>query len=277
MSAANVDLDAVRLLMEEAARTAILPHFRKLKTGDIDQKAGPHDVVTVADKASEEFLTPRLQALVPGSTVVGEEASSADESIMDALRRPGYAWLIDPIDGTANFAVGSQLFAVMVALVKDGDAVASWIYDPIRQITAMAEKGKGAVMREADGTIRKLSMPRPPSLAHISGAPNLRYGDRDFAARIAHRMDKTAGVMILRCAGQEYLAMLDGHFHYAVYNRAMPWDHTAGCLLVTEAGGIARRLDGSLYRAADKPWGSPLVVACGEDQWNWLKKDIFDA
>jgi fructose-1,6-bisphosphatase/inositol monophosphatase family enzyme len=273
----KIDMDAVRLLMEEAARTTILPHFRKLESKQIDQKAGPHDVVTVADKASEEFLTPRLQALIPGSTVVGEEASSGDESIMDALRRPGYAWLIDPIDGTANFAVGSQLFAVMVALVKDGDAVAAWIYDPIRNICAMAEKGKGAVMREADGSTRKLSMPKPPSLAHISGAPNLRYGDRDFAARIAHRMDKTAGVMILRCAGQEYLAMLDGHFHYAVYNRAMPWDHTAGCLLITEAGGIAKRLDGSLYRAADKPWGSPLVAACGEEQWNWLKKDIFDA
>jgi fructose-1,6-bisphosphatase/inositol monophosphatase family enzyme len=272
----QIDMDAVRLLMEEAARTTILPHFRKLKAGDVDQKAGPHDVVTVADKASEEFLTPRLQALIPGSTVVGEEASSTDEGIMDALRRPGYAWLIDPIDGTANFAVGSQLFAVMVALVKDGDAVAAWILDPIRGICATAEKGKGAVMREADGSTRKLSMPKPPSLAHISGAPNLRYGDRDFAARIAHRMDKTAGVMILRCAGQEYLAMLDGHFHYAVYNRAMPWDHTAGCLLISEAGGIVKRLDGNLYRAADKPWGSPLVAACGEEQWNWLKTGIFD-
>lgn len=273
----TVDLDRVRLLIEEAATTTILPHFRKLESKQIDQKAGPHDVVTVADKASEDFLTPRLRDLVPGSTVVGEEASSADESIMEALRRPGYAWLIDPIDGTANFAVGSQLFAVMVALVKDGDAIASWIHDPIRNITAMTEKGSGAYLREADGDVRKLKTPNPPSLAHISGAPNLRYGDRDFAARIAYRMDKTAGVMILRCAGQEYLAMLDGHFHYAVYNRAMPWDHTAGCLLLTEAGGIAKRLDGSLYRAADKPWGSPLVAACGEAQWNWLKKDIFDA
>lgn len=272
----QIDMDAVRLLMEEAARTTILPHFRKLEAKQIDQKAGPHDVVTVADKASEDFLTPRLQALLPGSTVVGEEASSADETIMDALRRPGYAWLIDPIDGTANFAVGNQLFAVMVALVKDGDAVAAWIYDPIRNICAMAQKGQGAVMREADGATRKVTMPKPPSLAHISGAPNLRYGDRDFAGRIAHRMDKTAGVMILRCAGQEYLAMLDGHFHYAIYNRAMPWDHTAGCLLITEAGGIAKRLDGSLYRAADRPFISPLLVACGEEQWGWLK-DLFAA
>ena len=83
----KVDMDAVRLLMEEAARTTILPHFRKLESKQIDQKAGPHDVVTVADKASEEFLTPRLQALIPGSTVVGaadgaegSPASGASES-----------------------------------------------------------------------------------------------------------------------------------------------------------------------------------------------------
>lgn len=195
---------------------------------------------------------------------------------MEALQRPGSTWLIDPVDGTANFAVGNALFAVMVALVHDGDAVASWIHDPVRRITAMAQKGEGAWMREADGSMRRLVTPKPASLAHLSGAPNIRYGDRDFAARIAHRIDRTAGVLILRCAGQEYMAIAEGHMHYAVYNRAMPWDHAAGCLLVSEAGGVGRRLDGSLYRAADKPWGSSLIPACGEEQWNWLKSGIFD-
>ena len=272
----SIDMDAVRQLIEEAAKVTITPRFRLLKREDVDLKTGPHDVVTIADKDAEAYLTPRLQALLPGSSVVGEEAVSGDEGIMEALRRPGSTWLIDPVDGTANFAVGNALFAVMVALVHDGDAVASWIHDPVRRITAMAQKGKGAWMHEADGSRRKLVTPKPASLAHLSGAPNIRYGEREFAARIAHRIDRTAGVLILRCAGQEYMAIAEGHMHYAVYNRAMPWDHAAGCLLISEAGGVARRLDGSLYRAADKPWGSSLIPACGEEQWNWLKTGLFD-
>lgn len=276
MSIPTIDMDAVRRLIEETARKTIMPRFRQLDRGEVGTKTGPHDLVTIADQEAEDFLTPRLRDLIPGSSVVGEEATSGDEGIMEALRRPGSTWVIDPVDGTANFAVGNALFAVMVALVHDGDAAAAWIHDPIRDITAMAQKGKGAVMREADGMERRLVMPKPASLAHLSGAPNIRYGDRDFAARIASRIDRTAGILILRCAGQEYLAMLEGHIHYAVYNRAMPWDHAAGCLLVSEAGGLAKRLDGSLYRAADKPWGAPLVPACGEEQWNWLKTGIFD-
>jgi fructose-1,6-bisphosphatase/inositol monophosphatase family enzyme len=271
-----VDMAAVNQLLVETAQQTILPYFRKLKAGEVDTKAGPHDVVTVADRAAEAWLEPRLKALIPDSVIVGEEAASADETIMDALRRPGAAWLIDPVDGTANFAVGSPLFAVMVTLVHDGEARASWIHDPIRGVTGMAQQGQGSWMLEAAGSTRKFVLPKPPSLAHVSGAPNIRYGDRDFAARIAHRMDRTAGVMILRCAGQEYLAIAEGQIHYALYNRALPWDHAAGCLLLTEAGGVAKRLDGSLYRAADKPWGSPLVVACGEDPWNWLKTGVFD-
>lgn len=271
-----VDVDAVTCLVIEAADVNVTPRFRELKIGEIDTKSGPHDLVTVADKEAEAWLTPRLTGLLPGSVVVGEEAASAEAGLMEALRQPGFCWLIDPVDGTANFAVGNPLFAVMVALVRDGDTVASWIHDPMQGRLALAIKGEGAWMLDASGRRRRLAMPKPPSLAHLSGAPNLRYGDRDFAARIAYRADKTAGILILRCAGQEYIAMAEGQMHYAVYNRALPWDHAPGTLLISEAGGVAKRLDGSLYRAADKPWGSPLVAACGEDQWNWLKTGIFD-
>ncbi len=89
MTMPQVDMDAVRMLIEDAARLTIMPRFRQLSTSEVDQKAGPHDVVTIADKESEAYLEPRLRALLPGSTVVGEEAVSGDEGIMEALRRPG--------------------------------------------------------------------------------------------------------------------------------------------------------------------------------------------
>lgn len=267
--------ETVDALLVEVARSVILPRFRQLQRHEIVTKTGPHDLVTIADREAELWLAPRLCSLLPGSDIVGEEATSADASRMQILEREGWAWLVDPVDGTANFATGNALFAVMVSLVRDGEAVMSWIHDPVRQVTATAMRGEGAWMREADGSRRRLACDQPPSLAHLAGAPNLRYGDRDFAARIAARLDRTSGVMVLRCAGQEYMALAEGQIHYAVYNRALPWDHAAGCLLIEEAGGVARRLDGSRYRAADRPWGSPLVVASGEDQWNWLKTGLF--
>src|SRR3546814_12545707 len=109
-----------------------MPRFRQLGRHEIDQKAGPHDMVTIADRESEEFLTPRLEALMAGSTVVGEEAVSADESIMEALLRPGPCWLIDPVAGSANCAVGTALFPVLDALGHGGDHGAGRTTDPGR-------------------------------------------------------------------------------------------------------------------------------------------------
>ena len=140
----------------------------------------------------------------------------------------------------------------------------------------MAEKGAGAWLREPDGEMQRLTMPQPPSLAHLSGVANFRMADRDLAARMAYRLDKIAGVLNLRCSGQEYPAMALGQIHWAIYGRNIPWDHAPGTLLISEAGGVARRLNGRLYRAGDPPGGSPLLTACGEDQWNWLKTGLFD-
>jgi fructose-1,6-bisphosphatase/inositol monophosphatase family enzyme len=280
------DIDAVGDLLRQAGREIIMPRFRRLSAADIREKSQA-DLVTVADEEAEAFLTPRLEALLPGSRTVGEEAVSADPALLSLLGEPGYHWVIDPIDGTASFAAGCALFACMVALVKDGDAVAGWILDPPTGRLFMAEQGAGAFLREPDGTLQRLRTADPPSLAHIAGVANFRMKDRDLAARLAYRLDKTAGVLNMRCSGQEYPAMALGQIHYGLYGRGIPWDHAPGALILTEAGGVVRRLNGVLYRAsdppmgsigrvADQPWGSPILAACGEEQWQWLKADIFD-
>jgi fructose-1,6-bisphosphatase/inositol monophosphatase family enzyme len=285
MSAA-IAMDAVGDLLLQAGRDIIMPRFRRLAADEVREKSQA-DLVTVADEEAEAFLTPRLEALLPGSRTLGEEAVGRNPALIGLLDEPGYHWAIDPIDGTASFATGCALFACMVALVKDGDAVASWILDPPAGRLYMAEKGAGAVLREPDGSLQRLRTADPPSLAHIAGVANFRMKDRELAARIAYRLDRTAGVLNMRCSGQEYPAMALGQIHYGIYGRCIPWDHAPGALLLTEAGGVVRRLDGTpyrasdppagaLHRAADKPWGSPMLAACGEGQWNWLKTGLFD-
>lgn len=282
----TLDIDAVGDLLLQAGREIIMPRFRRLAADEVREKSRA-DLVTIADEEAEAFLTPRLEALLPGSRTVGEEAVSANPALIERLGEPGYHWVIDPVDGTASFAAGCALFACMVALVKDGDAVAGWILDPPTGRLFMAETGSGAVLREPDGERVRLRTANPPSLAHIAGVANFRMKDRDLAARLAYRLDRTAGVLNMRCSGQEYPAMALGQIHYGLYGRGIPWDHAPGALILTEAGGVVRRLNGMLYRAsdppmgsigraADQPWGSPILAACGEEQWQWLKRDILD-
>jgi fructose-1,6-bisphosphatase/inositol monophosphatase family enzyme len=136
------DLDSVAQVLRDAAESEILPRFRQLAAADIREK-GPGDLVTVADEAAEIAITPRLLALLPGSIVVGEEAAAADPELLRHLSGDQSVWVIDPIDGTANYASGVPVFAVMVALIRDDRTIASWIYDPISGEMAMAKAGSG--------------------------------------------------------------------------------------------------------------------------------------
>src|ERR1700730_15726265 len=124
------DAEKVGRLIAEIAAAEVMPYFQKLGHGDITEK-GPGDLVTVADVAAERRLSAVLTDLLPGSLVVGEEAAAADPGVLEALAGDAPVWVIDPIDGTANFAEGKPVFAVMVALVRRGETVMAWIHDPV--------------------------------------------------------------------------------------------------------------------------------------------------
>src|SRR5215467_2079228 len=103
MTGRPLDLARVTALIEETAALEILPRFQKLAAGDIREKT-PGDFVTVADEAAEAHLTPLLAALLPGSLVLGEEAAAADSLLLDRLLGEPAVWVVDPVDGTGNFA-----------------------------------------------------------------------------------------------------------------------------------------------------------------------------
>jgi fructose-1,6-bisphosphatase/inositol monophosphatase family enzyme len=261
------DIVKVATLIEDVAASEIMPRFGRTVART---KTGPHDLVTEADEAAERALEARLPALAPG-IVVGEEAVAANPGLLDAATRPEPYWVVDPVDGTANFAVGLPLFGVMVAYVLAGEAVAAWIHDPVRGITATAERGGGAWLGQ-----RRLAVAKPDSLAHMAGTAGVRYGARDIAERVGRRADRVASYLILRCAAQEYLALLQGQTHFCLYHRTYPWDHAPGCLLATEAGGVARRLDGTAYRAGDGIWSAPLLISASDESWGWVKAALID-
>lgn len=116
-------------LLREVAARSVLPRFRRLQDREIHEKQ-PGELVTIADQEAEAALTGGLRRLLPGSRVVGEEACAADPSLLLGIGT-GLVWLVDPLDGTADFAAGDPRFSLMVALLRDGDIIAPWMLDPL--------------------------------------------------------------------------------------------------------------------------------------------------
>ncbi|MEE6260260.1 inositol monophosphatase family protein [Plantactinospora sonchi] len=255
-------VDRVGALMREAATTAILPMFRRLDAADVTEKA-PGELVTVADRQAEELLDAGLRRLLPGSEVVGEEGVAADPGVLDRLKGPGPVWLVDPVDGTANFAAGRQPFAVMVALREAGVTRTSWILDPVGDTLLVARAGDGAYR---DGLAVRMS-PAALEPTALRGPAPTRFLPPDLRERIlagGHRLGEL--LPGLHCAGQEYADIVAGRQHFALFWRTLPWDHVPGTLLVEEAGGVVRRFDGSAYDPTD---GRPgLLAAASEQIWD---------
>jgi fructose-1,6-bisphosphatase/inositol monophosphatase family enzyme len=256
------DIEQVAAEIRAVAAEHILPFFESLESSQIEEK-GPGDLVTIADLRTEQALTPILRGLMPGSTVVGEEVTAKDATVLDRLNGDGDVWLIDPVDGTANFAAGLPLFACMVAFVRAGEVIAAWIYDPVKQLMAVAEAGAGAWCNGA-----RLAVAAAVQPAQMSGSLALRFGNRQLVRRIAGRSNLVGSVFSFRCAGQEYLALSAGRTHFALYHRLIPWDHAPGWLLHREAGGYGRRLDRSAYSPRLHDGG--LLLTPDEASWNAL-------
>ncbi len=266
----SLDLDRVTRAVEETAREEVLPRFRKLSDAERRMKEGG-EVVTVADEAAERRLTARLRDLLPGSEVVGEEAASADPAVFGHLAGEGSVWLVDPIDGTANFADGIPIFAVMVALVRDGRTVASWIHDAPNGRTAVAEAGGGSWL---DGGRLRAAAAAP--LDRMTGTLLAgRHGGEALRQRIRALRERLGAVKSLRCAAAEYLRLATGEMHYSLFTRLMPWDHAAGVLLHAEAGGFSRTAEGRPYSPAERG-GRGLLLAPDEAAWQALYEVLFE-
>lgn len=263
------DPENVSEILAEAAAEEILPRFRALQKHEVQRKESG-ELVTVADVAAEQHISRRLLDLLPGSLVVGEEAVAETPRIMDALAGDAPVWVIDPIDGTGNFAEGVACFAVMAALVRAGRTLAAWIHDPTDGLTAVAAVGEGAWL---DGTRLRVAPGGP--IETLKGTLHSgQFSSPEMTRHIRARRHLVRTIKTLRCAGHEYLRLARGETHFSFFTKMMPWDHAPGVLIHGEAGGTGLTLDGVPYDASRHP--SPaLLLAPDEPTWRALQETLF--
>jgi fructose-1,6-bisphosphatase/inositol monophosphatase family enzyme len=257
--------DEVEALLRETATEVVVPMFRHLNGPDVTEKA-PGEVVTVADRRAEDAIAAGLTKILPGSVVVGEEAVAADQAVTERLRGEQPVWIVDPIDGTANYAAGREPYAMMVALMRDGETVAAWVYEPMTGTMATAETGGGTYV---DG--RRVEFPAdapdPGELRGVAPTTYLPAAKRDAVRRGQAKLGEVSGGH--HCAGREYLDLLQGRQQFAAFWRTLPWDHAPGAMLVREAGGVVRRFDGGPYRPEAE--GNGLLAAVSVQVWQTVR------
>ena len=263
----EADIVAIVELVRGVAKTIIMPRFGHIGPADLRTKSGPLDPVTVADEAAERALNAGLHAMFPDVVIIGEEAVSAEPRLMAALSGIKPVFVIDPIDGTQNYAAGLPLFGVMIALIEGDETRAGLIYDPIRDDTVVAMAGQGAflIRRDPAGAedwIRlHLAKPAPPEamIASISW----QYMREPERTRVLRGLTSLGQTPNFRCAAHTYRALAMGHLHATLSRRTLPWDHAAGALIAAEAGGYVRKPDGSAYQPSSLE-GGILAAVDGE-------------
>ncbi|MDG2243760.1 MAG: inositol monophosphatase family protein [Rhodospirillaceae bacterium] len=230
----------VEQLIKSVSKNTILPRYKSLANNEIRTKSGPGDLVTIADEEAECALAEGLTALLPGSKIVGEEAAAADPSVLDLLSNPEPVWIIDPIDGTANFVAGRDAFGVIVALVEDGITRMGWIHDPLSTRTVWAEQYQGTWISDQRMTV-------DTRVETNLSVLNYAHYHRAFRPMPSPLGENT----YLGSAAHEYLALVENRLQVSSFSRLSPWDHAAGILIHKEAGGYTATLDGVPYTPAD--------------------------
>ena len=241
-------IQRVNKIIEDVISSIVMPSFRSLRPEDVhakDTPGDPGDLVTIVDQAAERYLIAALSDVVPGAAFIGEEGVCQNPALLDALSGSAPAWLIDPIDGTKNFAHGHPNFGVMLALVERGRTRASWMAVPASQpagYSVVAEVDSGTWVNGVRAQCGRNVPSTPRGTIHSRMMPS-------ESAR--HVIDAVAGKYQPQAstgsAATEYSAIIRGEKDFVIYYRLLPWDHAPGALAITEAGGAALHVNGQPY------------------------------
>ncbi|WP_408021781.1 inositol monophosphatase family protein [Sphingobium psychrophilum] len=258
--------DPVVALMRQVGRDIVMPRYQNLASDEISEKAA-NDFVTIADKESEVRLAEGLAAILPDAGIIGEEACAADPAILDRAG-DGLNWIIDPIDGTGNFAAGKSPFGIIIALADAGTTLAGWILDPLTGRLCHAMLGGGSHVDGNQVEARETGGALPiAALATFFMSAEERADMERRSQAIFTLVD------IPRCAAEQYPRLVLGQNDVSVFARTLPWDHAAGTLFVNEAGGCCQRTDGTPYVVGDLRRG--LMGASSPRLWDKAAATLF--
>lgn len=261
------DHDVIKAFLREAADTFVLPRFKKLDTHEIHEKQSATDLVTLADIEAEEFLKKALRNRYPSIAFMGEETVYKDSSVLSLLQQTEQDYfVIDPVDGTANFVAGKPEFGLMLSFVADGEVRQAYIYDTLQDHFMTAAKGEGAydgdkrIVFSEDSARLKIGFSKPKYHSETVRAQfNAAAADIDWH--------------ILGCSAHEYLRLLRAQERFYFACNVKPWDHLAGSLIVREAGGSVRQWDGRDYTPKDL--NASILSASSPEEWNFLHRKFL--
>lgn len=267
------DLERLASALVRAGADEVMPRFGKLTAAQTRRKSSAFDIVTDADEAAERAIASALQADFPGSLVIGEEAADQDPALLERVSASELCFLIDPLDGTKNFASGLPLFGLMGAAVMHGRVVAGVIHDPVCGRTASARLDDGAWLQDRSGVRERMRVAAPVAVGDIEGIAGTRFLPEPLRTQVSANLSRLQLTNWFRCAAHEYMLAAAGHCHILFYNRLMPWDHAAGWLLHREAGGYSAHFDGTPYLPAHTSGG--LLCAPDRACWNAVRAALL--
>lgn len=212
------------------------------------------DYVSEVDKAAERTIIQTILDVYPTHAILAEESGSQGES--------EYLWIIDPLDGTTNFLHGYQQYSVSIALQHNGVLTQAVIYDPTKNDLFTATRGRGAFLND-----RRIRVSKRGELADSligTGFPYSKFDHLDaYMGILKDMMKKTAGLRRPGSAALDLAYTAAGRYDGFFETGLKPWDIAAGCLLITEAGGLVSDLQGndSYLRSGHLCAGNPRVFA----------------
>jgi myo-inositol-1(or 4)-monophosphatase len=207
------------------------------KNLEIEFKTNELNLVTDADKASENLITYFIKKEYPSHGILAEEGSEFNTSAE-------YLWVIDPLDGTTNFAHGLPIFSVSIGLQKNGKTIAGVVYDINQDIIYVAELGSGATAND-----KKIQVSTNSNLAHsmlVTGFPyDVKENPDKAFERFITMIKSSRAVRRLGSAAIDFCYVAKGVFDGFWEVHLHPWDICAGKLIVEEAGGHVTDFDGN--------------------------------